>query len=167
MGIRRQTGFTLIEVMIALAILAIISAIAIPLYEGYIGEARIGTVLQDIRQAELILDDLALDNDLAAVEPAGYTGGASLGVYRNNSGIEFAAAAPAGTQPWLDPWGNIYRYERPPVRTDAGGGLSNDSTLPQGYDLYSSGPDGVAENGDDIIRGCNGEFVGTAGAHSC
>ncbi len=41
MSVRRQYGFSLIEIMIAVAILAIISAIAIPLYQGYIAEARI------------------------------------------------------------------------------------------------------------------------------
>ena len=68
MSIRRQTGFTLVEIMIAVAILAIISAIAIPLYQGYVTEARFGTAMKDIRQMQLILDDLASDNDLMALD---------------------------------------------------------------------------------------------------
>jgi len=161
MTIDRQTGFTLIEIMIAVAILSIITAIAIPLYQGYISEARIGAAVTDIRRAEVILNDLALDGSLAAVEPSGYSGGSALGVYQDDRGLQLAASAPAGTQPWLDPWGNIYRYQRPPVLS-VGGSVSNDSVIPQGYDLYSSGPDGAAGNGDDIVRGCNGEFVGSA-----
>lgn len=164
---QRQSGLTLIEIMIAVAILAIISAIAIPLYQGYIAEARIGTAIKDIRQAELILDDLALDNNLGSLD-AGNT--AVRGVYLQTPGGQLAlgdsGSTPAGTQPWLDPWGNIYRYRRPATRTDGGGNVSNDSVNPQGYDLFSLGPDGV-QNGDDIMRGCNGEFAGTAGGHSC
>lgn len=167
MGLSRQTGLTLVELMIALAILAIIAAIAIPAYEGYIGEARIGTVMQDIRQAELILDDLALDNDLGALDG---NNTAQRGVYLNLASGQLVlgdpGTAPAGAEAYLDPWGRIYRYQRPAVRTDAGGNLSNDNTLPQGYDLFSQGPD-AGDAADDIIRGCNGEFVGTAGSHSC
>ena len=102
--VTKQTGLTLIEIMIAVAILAILSAIAVPLYQGYVVEARYGTALKDIRQMQLILDDLALDNSLAAIEPAGYSAGDNVNVYTNDSGIQVAAATPAGTQPWLDPW---------------------------------------------------------------
>ena len=45
----------------------IIAAIAIPAYRGYIQESRYGTALQDMRQMQLILDDLASDNDLGAI----------------------------------------------------------------------------------------------------
>ncbi len=40
MQTRRHTGFTLIEVMIALAILGIVLAIAIPNYSAYVMESR-------------------------------------------------------------------------------------------------------------------------------
>jgi prepilin-type N-terminal cleavage/methylation domain-containing protein len=138
--VTKQTGLTLIEIMIAVAILAILSAIAVPLYQGYVVEARYGTALKDIRQMQLILDDLALDNSLAAIEPAGYSAGDNVNVYTNDSGIQVAAATPAGTQPWLDPWGNIYRYQRT-------AGTAN----PQEYDLRSAGPDGTFDNADDAI----------------
>lgn len=164
MNTSRQNGFTLIEIMIVLAILAIITAIAIPLYQGYMAEARIGTSIKDIRQAELILNDLAMDASLNAVEPVGYTGGSALNVYQDSRGVVVAAAPPAGARAWLDPWGNGYQYERPPVLT-VGGVVSNNSTNPQGYDLYSRGPDGVAGNADDVVRGCNGAFLGRAGDH--
>ena len=135
----RQTGFTLIEIMITVAILAIISAIAIPIYQGYIAEARIGTAITDIRQAELILNDRFLDNDPPA----------SLA----DVDIDL-----------VDPWGNAYRYQTPATRKfHSKAGESN--AAPLNYDLASNGPDGTANTADDIVRGCNGEFVGVAADH--
>ena len=136
----KQTGLTLIEIMIAVAILAILSAIAVPLYQGYVVEARYGTALKDIRQMQVILDDLALENSLAAIEPTGYSAGDNVNVYTNDSGIQVAASTPAGTRPWRDPWGNIYRYRRT-------AGTAN----PQVYELRSAGPDGSFDNADDAI----------------
>jgi prepilin-type N-terminal cleavage/methylation domain-containing protein len=137
---RRQTGFTLIEIMIAVAILAIIAAIAIPAYQGYILESRYGTALQDMRQMQLILDDLASDNDLGALDGDNLN---ELGVFMGPDGsiafaLPTAANGPGGEAPWLDPWGNIYRYDR-----------DDTATSPQEYTLTSYGPDGAAGGGDD------------------
>ncbi len=162
---RQHAGFTLIEVMLALAILAIIAALAIPAYQGYILEGRIGTAVKDIRQAELILNDLADDGQLGSLD-ANNT--AVRGVYLRDSIVvlDDPSTAPAGAQPWLDPWGRIYRYQRPATRTDSSGAVSNNSVNPQGYDLFSDGPD-ASDTADDVMRACNGGFVGTAGGHSC
>lgn len=170
-GKRRQQGFTLIEIMLAVAILAIIAGIAIQYYDGYIGEARIGTAIKDIRQAETILNDRAMDNDLG---PMDGNGGALRALYLNSGTLVLGAVGttPAGAAPWVDPWNNTYRYQRvvatnSGVRTDAAGAVSNNAAnalAPQSYDLFSLGPDGVQSN-DDIVRGCNGEFVGVYSDH--
>jgi prepilin-type N-terminal cleavage/methylation domain-containing protein len=140
MTVRRQRGISLVEIMIAVAILAIVATIAIPIYEGYILEARYGTALKDIRQIELILDDLAADSDLGSVEPGSYAGGADLGVYTNDTGIQLGSltVTPANTQPWLDPWGNRYRYQRASINTNV-------------YVLFSQGPD-TSDASDDVSK---------------
>lgn len=166
-----QRGFTLIELMMAVAILAVIAAIAIPFYVGYIEEARIGTAIKDIRQAELILDDFATENGLAGFDG---NSGAVRGLYLQSGELVMGApgTAPVGAQAWLDPWDRIYRYQRSTatnsgVRTDGGGNVSNNaaaSLAPQAYDVFSLGPNGV-QDGDDIVRGCNGAFVGVDDDH--
>lgn len=144
MSVRRQYGFNLIEIMIAVAILAIISAIAIPLYEGYIVEARFGTAQKDVRQMQLILDDLALDNDLGSLEPAAYTLGTDLGVYQDAAGapvLGTIGTPPAGTTPWLDPWARIYRYQRPAVDPNPNDGRQDYLVFSQGADTSSTADD--------------------------
>ena len=164
MSTNRPAGYTLIEIMMAVAILAIIASFAIPAYEGYIAEARIGTAIKDIRQMELVLNDLAIDSDLASLD--GGTVNSDRGVYLVSGQITLGdtGTAPAGGQAWLDPWHRIYIYRRPGALTDADGDVSNDSRVPQGYDLFSRGPD-AADAGDNIVRGCNGEFLGVASDH--
>ena len=141
MGTGRQTGFTLVEIRIAVAILAIIAAIAIPMYDGYVLEARYGTAQQDIGQIQLILDDLASDDDLAALEPAGYTN-TVLGVYLGTGGrlvLDDPNSTPAGTRRWEDPWGGIYRYQR----------LAGTNQM--NYLLFSQGPD-ISDTSDDVNK---------------
>ncbi len=165
-----QRGFTLIEIMIALAVLAVVAAIAIQAYRGHIAEARIGTAIKDIRQAEVILDDLASDANLGALDANNTT---VRGLYLLNGDLvlDDPASTPAGAVQWLDPWDRIYRYQRngtDGVRTDGGGNVSNTaagSLNPQAYDVFSLGPDGTANNGDDVVRGCNGSFLGLHSDH--
>lgn len=63
----KTLGFTLIELMITVAILSIIAAIAIPAYNGYITEARLSTARSNIDSLKLFLEDYRLDNDCYTV----------------------------------------------------------------------------------------------------
>jgi general secretion pathway protein G len=151
-GARKQAGLTLIEIMIAVAILSVVAALAIPAYEGYVNEARIATAIKDIRQIELLLNDRYLDND----PPASL---ADLGVAIN------------------DPWGNPYRYLW--LRGNPAPGLNGErrrdksmNPVNTDYDLYSLGADGqtaaqfiAGQALDDVVRANDGDYVGLAGDH--
>jgi len=53
-------GFTLIELMIAVAIIAIIAAVGMPLYSGYITTSREGVLVNNISTIEIFQEDRRL-----------------------------------------------------------------------------------------------------------
>jgi prepilin-type N-terminal cleavage/methylation domain-containing protein len=59
---RSSAGFTLIELMIAVAILAIIAAVAIPAYKGYIRESRLGAMRMNLDTLRIAVEAYRLDN---------------------------------------------------------------------------------------------------------
>lgn len=58
----RPQGFTLVEVMIVVAILSLVAAIAIPAYNGYIREAKLGVARQNMESLRFFLEDYGLEN---------------------------------------------------------------------------------------------------------
>ena len=57
------TGFTLIELMITIAIIGIIAAIAIPAYTGYIATARMTEAKNNIAALKLAEEEYFLENN--------------------------------------------------------------------------------------------------------
>jgi type IV pilus assembly protein PilE len=59
---KRVSGFTLIELMIAVAILAVVAALALPAYNNYIQTSRVGVLVQNISTIEMFQEDFRLRN---------------------------------------------------------------------------------------------------------
>ena len=56
-----QRGFTLVELMITIAILSVVAALAIPAYNGYILEARLGAARANMEPLRLALEEYWLE----------------------------------------------------------------------------------------------------------
>jgi len=110
-GNPRARGFTLIEIVIAVAILAILAAIVIPRVAGRVDDARIARGKSDVQALVTALNLYKLDN---------------YQYPSTEQGLEALVAEPGG-QPearnWKqggyidrlpqDPWGNDYQYISP------------------------------------------------------
>lgn len=127
-AMRRRGGFTLIEMLVIIAIIAVLAAVVAPEVFRNLGDANAGAVKQQIELMGTALDGYRLDNH---VYPTTEQGLAALRVEpttgekpRRWRGPYLKRAVPD------DPWGRPYVYESP-GRQD-----------PRGYDLYSLGRDG-------------------------
>ena len=142
----RQRGVTLLELMIVAAAVVMLSAFAIPAFNGYVERSRTSRAIGDI-------------------------GSISLQLYRwqLNTRSFPASLADAGIVA-TDPWGRAYAYTR--VAGTPQNQLRKDHNLHPintDFDLYSLGPDGNSQkpltagpSRDDIIRANNGAYIGVA-----
>lgn len=143
----RQRGLTLIELVITMAVIGILAAIALLLYNNFTYEAQVARAIADIAtiQSEITTFaaiQLRLPNDLSEIGRATY----------------------------LDPWGHPYQYLNFEVSGQAG--CRKDRALHplnSDYDLYSMGRDGASlapltapVSQDDIIRANDGQFINLA-----
>ena len=136
---RRRAGFTLIEILVVIVVIAILATLVAPNIFQHVGAAKSATAKSQIEMLGAALDAYRLDN----------------GTYPNTQqGLEALWTIPAVDPPsnWRgpylrkpvppDPWGRAYVYVFP--------GQQN----PRGYDLLTYGqdgqPGGEGENADIV-----------------
>jgi type IV pilus assembly protein PilA len=74
-----QKGFTLIELMIVVAIIGILAAIAIPQYQNYIAKSQVSRVMSETGALKTVLETCILDGKTAANCQLGWTNSNLLG----------------------------------------------------------------------------------------
>ncbi|MBV8978725.1 MAG: type II secretion system major pseudopilin GspG [Alphaproteobacteria bacterium] len=119
----RERGYTLMELLVVLAILGLLTAIATPYVLHYLETAKVKTARTEIANIGVGLDMFKSD----------------VGRYPTTSeGLQALLKPPTGVEEWsgpyikkldtfLDPWGRPYHYVSPGEHGE--------------YDIYSYGPD--------------------------
>ncbi|MBH1544018.1 pilin, partial [Stenotrophomonas maltophilia] len=57
-----EKGFTLIELMIVVAIIAILATVALPIYQAYVAKAQLGAALAEIRPGKTTIEAVVQDS---------------------------------------------------------------------------------------------------------
>jgi general secretion pathway protein G len=105
----REAGFTLLELLVVLGILALLATFAAPQVLRYLGKARSETARLQINAIASAIELYALDNG---------------GVPPQEPGLAALMQAPTGATRWsgpylkkadglIDPWGHPYQYRVP------------------------------------------------------
>lgn len=148
---RRERGFTLVELMLAVLIVGVLAAIALPAFNRYIDRTRADRAQVDIAALAVLID-----------------------MYHQNHGEYPSSLAIIGEGGRRDPWGNPYQYLNLSAPGARGHARKDHSLVPinTDFDLYSMGPDGrssppltARHSRDDIVRANNGKYVGVASGY--
>jgi len=142
-----RSGFTLIEILLVMAIVGTLSAIAVPAAHDAIDKAKVARAIEDIS---------ALQADII-----GYA------AHRDSIPLTLDDVGRGGMR---DPWGNPYRYV-PLTPKNLGQARKDRFLVPinSDFDLYSMGKDGMTSTAltakvskDDVVRANDGSFIGRA-----
>ncbi len=149
-----QRAFTVVELMVTLAIVALISTVAVPAYENYRDRINNTQAVADIKTIEGKLES-----------------------YYGSNNRYPPSLTEAGANSILDPWGNPYQYinlSDPSINNVTGKARKDHNLVPinSDFDLYSQGKDGrsvspltAAASRDDIVRANNGRYIGIASGY--
>jgi general secretion pathway protein G len=131
-------GFTFIEIMVVVAILAILAALVVPRIMGRTDDAKRTAAKVQIRNIEGALQLYKLDN---GVYPSTEQGLKAL-VEKPSVGVIPKKWKLGGYLPKLpeDPWANPYKYQSPSQSSGLSPGQS--SSLKAEYEIISLGTDG-------------------------
>ncbi|MEC8332946.1 MAG: type II secretion system major pseudopilin GspG [Verrucomicrobiota bacterium] len=133
---RGKNGFSLLEILIAIALVALLASVALNQLTGVFGDnQKQAAQIFVTSSSELALTRYRLD----------------VGNFPNTEqGLKALIKAPTGKEArWkgpyikeqaIDPWGNPYKYKFPGTRNISGS---------RSYDIWSLGEDGIESN-DDI-----------------
>jgi general secretion pathway protein G len=140
-------GFSLIELIFAMIVLALVATFAFPAYQDSVNRGKSSKAIGDISEISSKIDR-----------------------YRYNSDDNFPPNLAEINSALIDPWGAPYIYLNM-AGANRGDMRKNKNLVPinTDYDLYSKGPDGnstpaltAKKSHDDIVRANNGAFVGIA-----
>ena len=144
---RVVSGYTLLELMLTVALVGLLAGVGIPAYLEVVERTRVNRAIADIGELSLQL----------------YRWETNIGSFPPN----LAAAGLAGR---LDPWGRPYFYLE--LSAANPGDVRKDKNLVPintDFDLYSAGKDGetappltAQKSRDDVVRASNGAFIGLA-----
>lgn len=144
----RESGLTLIELLLVVAMVAVLAGIALPIYQNY---------RERVKQAQAIQDIIVIQTVIRG--------------YAQDHGHYPVTLADVGNNQRMDPWGRPYVYQD--LSTLQTRGLARKdrklNPLNSDFDLYSVGKDGLSrtqltnkESLDDIVRANDGAYVGLA-----
>ena len=145
---RSGEGFTLIELMFAVAVIAILGVLAQAQFVGYAERSKVATAKADI---------VTMTTQIIRYQS-------------NHDGQLPMSLDDIGRGSLLDPWGNTYHYTNL-TKTNKGKARKDRRLNPinSDYDLFSAGKNGVfkpqvsqKDSVDDVIRARDGAYIGLA-----